>query len=182
MYISLDSESHNWVTGLNKTGSAVDADPIKAAKKRLASRNEPLFRVSMAEYGNKFLKRSAIPREVCSVTFSTVIGIRGNLTIKIEIRPIKVRIRDEATITLPVHKPVLIKSFVSRRRLKAMMAVKNITGIVMYRPNRITISVRKETADSTEGFPLGRINAHATPRREAIRYFNHTFIVEKSIS
>ena len=176
LYISFESESASCVTGLNRTGSAVDAVPTSIAKKNAARMNEPLLSVSNAEYGRRLLIKSPTPSDADSETVSTVIGMRGSFTIKIERSPVTVRRREEATITPPVQMPVLKSIFVSRRRLNAMTAVKNTTGTTIYRPNLTTISVTNETAAATCSFPKGRINANAAPNSAPIRYFIQSFI------
>lgn len=131
LYINLESESANVVAGRNAAGSEVEAHPIKRAKKYAEKRKVPLFKDSIAEKGNNALKRFAIFREVASVTFSTVIGIRGSFTIKIERIPTNVKINEETTIVPAVQSPVFTRRFVSRKRLKAIIQVENITGITI---------------------------------------------------
>lgn len=110
--------------------------------------------------------------------FSVVIvtGIRGSFTIKIESSPIIVSRSEEIKIIEKVQTAVFVSAFESRRRLNAVIAEQNTTGIIMYLPKRITISVMKPIKYFTVSFSTGIIKAQNAPKIAPIKNFIQSFI------
>ncbi len=117
-----------------------------------------------------------MPRSKESVAISTVIGIRGSFTIRIERSPIKVNKRDERIIIEKVHKEVLKINFEERNLLKATIVVKNKRGTTTYLPICTTKSFKNAKTEAIEGLSKGRINATTKPIAIPIKYFTQTFI------
>lgn len=129
-----------------------------------------------AESGKSERKREEISSLKTSEVVSTVIGMRGSFTIKIERRPTTVRIRVEEIITIAVHLIVLKKSFDERSLLMETTVVQKTRGTTIYLPMRINNSVIKEIKAAKAALFIGRTIPATSPSTIPIKYFNQTFI------
>jgi len=116
-------------------------------------------------------------REKEVASFSPVIGIRGSRIIRIERSPISVNKNEEAIMIPVVHAPVFKSIFISRSLYTAISAVKNISGITIYLPNRIIMSVIKESTADAPAESKGKTMAQRTPSTIPIRYLIHNFMI-----
>ena len=67
-------------------------------------------------------------------------------------------------------------SFVSRSLLTAAIAEKNNSGMMMYRPNLIMMSVINASAEFAAGEFAEMVNESAAPSNAPMRYFIQSFM------
>ena len=159
---------------MNIVNSEPLSQPIKEAKTKETRINVPSLNVSKAEYGKIDKINCFMSNLYTSGTNSTVIGIRGNFTNKMEHNPIKVKIKDETIIIKKVQLIVLRTSFDVLNLFTETIAVEKIKGTTRYRPNLINNSVKKERKSAAFALSNGRINAAKIPSTIPIIYFNQT--------
>ena len=98
LYEMRASESNKFMVGLDAIGSTAHPAPAKPARRKSGSKNIPSSNASNPEYGKS--ERISCFISIGSVTtiFPAEIGIWGNFTNKIEIRPIATNITAETTV------------------------------------------------------------------------------------
>lgn len=163
-------------TGLKTTKSEALSQPIKAANKKETRRKEPSLNASNAELGNKDKINAFISIFVISEGRSTVIGMRGNLIIKIEIIPTTARSKVDIIIIEKVQADVFIKTFEFRNLFIETMAVEKTIGTTIYRPKRTNNSVKNAKTEDACALSKGNKIAVITPIAIPIKYFIQTFI------
>ena len=114
---------------------------------------------------------------------STVIGMRGSLTINIETSPRIVKSKVDRMITAKVHPEILSSILDERNLLIAQMAVEKINGTTMYLPMRMNKSVKKTNASLTLILSKGKRKDATIPNAIPSKYLIQTFIMSsKNVS
>ena len=102
--------------------------PMMTAKKKAGSKKEPWVKDSKAELGKIILQNSFRLSVESSAARSVVIGMRGSLTITIEMNPSAVSKRDESAIVPKVQMEARAIKPSSRILTTAIMPEKNKSG------------------------------------------------------
>ena len=111
---------------------------------------------------------------------STVIGMRGSLTINMEAIPTIVKSNVDRMITAKVHPEIFSNIFDERSLLIEQIAVKRINGTTMYLPMRMNNSVKKTIASLTLMLSKGKRNDAKIPKEIPSKYFIQTFILSSA--
>lgn len=173
-------ESKNWNTGLKSGVSTAVAlsNPIRTAKIKLTKRKEPSAKAEKAELGKSERISVCTSSLKTSVAVSTVIGMRGSFTSRIESNPTEVKIKVEQTITRTVHRVVLKNNFEERSLFTEIIAVEKTSGTTMYRPILIINSVKKEIKATKDALFMGKTRAAIIPNKIPSKYFIQSFITQ----
>ena len=147
LYATLDKDVNKFTAGREAVTSVAQPAPARDANKNIGNKKTPSRKASKPEYGKRRKIKLFTSMVIKSDILPVGIGILGKRTIKIESNPIKVKTSAEATIEITIKTAGRIKLRLVRNLKTATETPKNITGRIVYRPNRTANSVKKSNTD-----------------------------------